>query len=203
MHVGHTSTCICSSSTADSMLAEQRHLNGSLGPSCGCHNALQCSRVDCWHPGEKQHVASGIGHNVCVGYIDQVALFDQRARLVQCECACACRLKGMIREGLERNHSKVQVASLELFSEAFLACPAVFEDALTDLLPPLLVLVNARNQQAQTKAAALRNELGRRLPACSLCPAIVHSIRSVRPVLILTWHLLLPCSLLVPGYLCC
>lgn len=87
----------------------------------------------------------------------------------------------MIKEGMERNHSKVQVSALELFSEAFLACPAVFEDALVDLLPPLLVLANARNQQAQTKAVALRNELGRRLPACSLVPAIVQSIRAVRP----------------------
>lgn len=87
----------------------------------------------------------------------------------------------MIKDGMERNHSKVQVAALELFTEAFLACPAVFEDALMDLLPPALVLSNARNQQAQIKAVALRDELGRRLPAGSLCPAIVHSIRSVRP----------------------
>lgn len=91
-----------------------------------------------------------------------------------------CSLKVMIKDGLERNHSKVQIASLELFSEAFLACPALFEEPLMELLPPTLVLCNARNQQAQTKAATLRDELGRHLPAAYLCPAIVHSIRSVR-----------------------
>lgn len=93
---------------------------------------------------------------------------------------CACRLKVALTEGLERNHSKVQLAALDLFATTFHFGGEAFEESTTALLPQVLAMGSSRNHQMQSKAVALREDLGRRLSADSLVDAINSALVVVR-----------------------